>query len=182
MDDKRIIQLFFARDERAISEVGAKYGRLLFGISYGILSSAEDSEECVDDAYLRAWNAIPPTVPRSLSAFLCRIVRNVSIDRYKHNKRRASLRILEITDELCECIPSSTSDPSSELALRDALNGFLETLTESGRRMFVKRYFFALSIEQIADELGESCSNVKTTLFRLRGKLKEYLKAEQIYL
>lgn len=182
MDDKRIIQLFFARSERAIAETAEKYGSLLFGVSYRILASAEDAEECVDDAYMRTWNAIPPTVPHSLSAYLCGIVRNLSFDRYRQNKRRTSFLISEITDELCSCVPDSSGDVASDIALRDALNDFLSSLGETQRIIFVKRYFFALSVREIARQTRESESNVKTVLSRLRVKLKQHLENRQITL
>ncbi len=183
MDDNKIIDLYFARDERAIKQTKAKYGKLLFGISYGILHSAPDAEECVDDTYMSAWGAIPPAKPTYFSAFLSKIVRNISFSRYNQNKRRTRNLVAEaVLDELAECIPAPAGDTAEDIAIRDCLNRFLSGLSSQNRIIFVKRYFFMRSIGEISDETGVSISAVKVALSRMRALLKERLEREDIYL
>lgn len=182
MDDKRIIELYFARDEDAIKATAAKYGRLLHGISYRILSSAEDSDECVNDTYMRAWQAIPPTRPSYLSAFLCKIVRNLSLNRYRRERRHRSMTAELIFEEIAECVPDTRCDIANDIVLRDALNGFVATLGAPQRRVFLLRYFYMRSVREIADEVGDTVGSVKTRLSRVRVSLREYLEREGINL
>ena len=177
MDDKRIIDLYFDRNERAIEETKDKYGKLLSHIAYSILNSEEDSEECVDDTYVRAWKSMPPTRPNILSAFLCKITRNLSINRYLQNKsRRQYISADTVFEEISECVPDTSGPISDTIALKDAINGFLKKLPETQRKIFVKRYFYMLPIHQISAETRTSVSNVKISLMRMRTKLKEYLE------
>jgi RNA polymerase sigma-70 factor (ECF subfamily) len=183
VDDNKIIDLYFARDERAIKQTKAKYGKLLFGISYGILHSVPDAEECVDDTYMSAWGAIPPAKPTYFSAFLSKIVRNISFNRYNQNKRRTRNLVAEaVLDELAECIPAPAGEMAEDIAIRDCLNRFLSGLSSQNRIIFVKRYFFMRSIGEISDETGVSISAVKVALSRMRALLKERLEREDIYL
>ena len=177
MDDKKIIELYFAREEMAIVETKIKYGKLLNHVAFGILHSDTDVEECVDDTYMRAWNTIPPTKPNILSAFLSKITRNLSINRYLQNKSRNIILATEkVFEEMEDCIPDSTGPISDDIAIRDAINGYLGTLSDSMRIIFVKRYFYMLPIHQISAETRTSVSNVKVSLMRMRTKLKEYLE------
>ncbi len=182
MTDEKIIALYFSRDESAISETNDKYGRMLNSVSYGILSSTPDAEECVNETYLRTWNSVPPTVPRSLSSFLTRIVRNLSLDRYRKNRGVAEMGVTALFDELSDTIPDSDGDPVDDLALREAINSFLGSLAKRERIIFVKRYFFARDLVDIAREEGISPSNVKIILYRSRLALKEKLEKEGITL
>lgn len=182
MTDEKIIALYFSRDESAIAETADKYGRMLTSVSYGILSSIPDAEECVNDTYLRTWNTVPPTRPRSLSSFLTKIVRNLSIDRYRKNRGIAEMNASVLIDELSECIPDGDGDPTEELALSLAINSFIGSLAKRERKIFVKRYFFAKETEDIAREEGLSLSNVKIILYRTRLALKEKLEKEGITL
>ena len=183
MDDNKIIDLYFARDERAIKQTKAKYGKLLFGVSYDILHSVPDAEECVDDTYLKTWGTIPPKRPTYFSAFLSKIARNLSLNRYKQNKRRYQSLLSEaILDELSECIPAPAGEMAEDIAIRDCLNRFLSGLSSQNRIIFVKRYFFMRSIGEISDETGVSISAVKVALSRMRALLKERLESEDIYL
>ena len=177
MDDNRIIDLYFERNELAIDETRVKYGKLLHRVAYNILNDAEDSEECVDDTYMRAWNAMPPNRPRILSAFLAKITRNLSINRYLQNKsRRRYLASDTVFEEIADCIPDTQGPISDTIALRDAINGFLSTLEQTSRKIFVKRYFFMMSIKEISIEIRTSTSNVKVNLMRTREKFKTYLE------
>ena len=141
MDDNKIIELYFARDERAIEETRTSYGRLIYSVAYNILDSAPDSEECENDTYLRTWESIPPTRPSILSAYLSRISRNLALNRLRDEKRRRPLGTELVIDELAEAIPDTAGDITDDIALRDALNGFLESLGKTNRQIFVKRYF-----------------------------------------
>lgn len=177
MDDNRIIDLYFSRDERAIEQTRAKYGKLLYHVAYKILHSSPDSEECVDDTYMKAWGAMPPEKPSILSAFLCKITRNLSINRYLQNKSRSKIMTTEkVFEEIAECVPDTAGPISDDIALRDAINGFLESLGEVSRNIFVKRYFYMMSVNEISVDMKTSVSNVKVSLMRTRNKFKDYLE------
>ena len=181
MEDESIISLYFERNEWAISESHTKYGKYCHSIAYNILYSSEDSEECVNDTFFKAWNVIPPEKPKVLSAFFGRITRNLALDRYRAaraEKRKGAVE--DIFDEALELIPSGETDPSDDIAVRDALNGFLATLTKNVRVMFVQRYWYMMPIKDIAKLSGMKEGSVKVTLLRTREKLKEYLEREGI--
>ena len=183
VDDSKILDLYFARDERAIKQTKSKYGRLLFGVSYEILRSAPDAEECVDDTYMSAWRSIPPERPKYFSAFLTKIVRNLSFNRYKQNKRRYINIVADgIFDEMAECIPDSSGDVTEDMSIRDCINRFLSGLSSQNRVIFVKRYFFMKSIDEISDEVGIKSSAVKVALSRMRSLLRARLESEDINL
>ena len=177
MEDKKIIDLYFKRDESAISETSTKYGKLLNHIAFGILNSSEDAEECVDDTYVKAWQSMPPTRPSILSAFLSKITRNLSINRYMQNKaRRRCLNADAVFEEIAECVPDTSGPISDTIALKDAINGFLRTLPETQRRIFVKRYFYMMSVKEIATEIRTSSNYVKVNLSRAREKFRVHLE------
>lgn len=180
MDDGKIIELYFSRDEGAIRATADKYGRLLTHISEGILASPPDAEECVNDTYLRAWESIPPTRPVSLSAYLARIVRNLSLNRYRADRARRASTADVILDELSECLPAPSGDPTEDLALRDALCRFVLSLPERDRIIFTRRYFYMSTVADIARELGMGQSSVKVILHRQRVRLRTYLETEDI--
>ena len=181
MDDRDIVRLFLERSEDAIAQSKRKYGRYIRYIASRILSAGEDVEEAEDDAYMKAWNRIPPDEPDDLGAYLGMIGRQIALDKYRsqsREKRRGS-RYAESLDELAECIPDTDGgDLVGSLALRDLLNSFLASLPEKQRNIFMKRYFWACSVSEIASELGTSESAVKMSLMRTRGKLKERLEKE----
>ena len=177
MDDKRIIDLYFMRDESAISETSEKYGKLLNHIAFTILNSSEDAEECVDDTYMKAWQSIPPTRPSILSAFLSKITRNLSINRYMQNKaRRRNVNADAVFEEIAECVPDTSGPISETIALKDAINSFLRALPETQRKIFVKRYFYMMSVKEIAAEIRTSSNYVKVNLSRAREKFKAHLE------
>ena len=182
MTDKMIVDLYLSRNEDAISQTQKSYGRYLYSIANSILCSARDSEECVNDTYVKAWNSIPPTVPMSLSAFLGRLTRNISLNRYikdRAQKRRENIEL--IFDEIADIIPdSSSAEVSDDIALRDALNSFLASLSERDRIIFVKRYWYMGSVKDIARDMSISQSNVKVILMRTRNSLQKHLKKEGI--
>ena len=183
MDDSKIVDLFYSRDERAISESDRKYGRMLSSISYSLLGSREDAEECVNDTYLDAWSAIPPARPQHLGAFLSKIVRRISIDLYRRRHREKRGGIEELCEELSDAIPSGESlfDEYESGRLREAINEFLSLLDKEKRVMFVLRYFYSKPVGEIALRVGASESKVKTTLFRVRESLKEFLERRDLF-
>ena len=176
MDDRRILDLYFARSEDAIRQTKDKYGRLLFGISYNIVKSDGDAEECVSDTYMSAWKSIPPARPNHLSAFLAKIVRNLSLNRYRKNRARARLMNNEaIFEEIEACVPDG-GYIAGDLELRDALNAFLSGQPKNSRMIFVKRYFYMKDIIDIADDMNMSPSAVRVSLSRTRGQLRDFLQ------
>ena len=183
LDDRNIIELYMNRDERAIDETAEKYGAYCEKIAYNILSDKFDAEECVNDTYLRTWNSIPPTLPRTLSAFLAKITRNIAIDRYKtkHAEKRTNVSIS--LDELSECVGERDfSDQIEIAAIGSAISRFLYGESEMNRRIFVRRYFFEDSISDIANFYRISESKVKTSLHRTRERLAKFLEKEGVYI
>lgn len=183
MEDRDIIALYFKRDENAIAETDRQYGKYCRTVAERILYSATDAEECVNDTYLDAWNTMPTERPTYLGAFLSKITRRRSIDRYRHDHREKRGGIENLTDELTDCIPDGGSTPFEELErgrLREAINSFLESLPQEKRVMFVQRYFYATPISRIAESLRLSDSNVKVTLHRVRESLRRYLEEEDL--
>ena len=184
MEDERIIQLFFNRSEMAIKELHHKYGRICRNLSVNILQSLQDAEECVNDVYLKAWESIPPAQPKNFSAFLAKITRNCALSRYRKNKalKRSGCQIGTALEELSECIDSGESVEESfdEAHTLDAINRFLRKQTDAKRNVFIRRYWFFDSVEDIAQRYGMSVSAVKMSLKRTRESLKEYLEREGV--
>ena len=186
MEDKQIVDLYWARSEKAISETADKYGRYCYTIAYNILHSNEDSEECVNDTYLHAWNAMPDQRPNRLSAFLGRITRNLSLKRWEKYtaKKRGAGQVPLALDELRECIPATnyTDSVADDIVLTDVLNRFLASLTAEKRNIFMRRYWYLSSVAEIASDLAISESKVKMSLLRSRNELKQLLEKEGITL
>ena len=183
MDDEKIVELYWERDENAIRQTQLKYGRYCYSIAFNILGDREDSEECESDTYLDAWGAIPPARPTHLGAFLSKIVRRISIDCYRRRHREKRGGYDELCDELSEAIPT-TSTPFDEYEngrLREALNEFLSLQDKEKRVMFVLRYFYSKPVGVIALQIGASESKVKTTLYRVRESLKEFLEGRDLF-
>ena len=186
MEDKQIVDLYWARSEKAISETADKYGRYCNTIAYNILHSNEDSEECVNDTYLHAWNAMPDQRPNKLSAFLGRITRNLSLKRWEKYtaKKRGAGQVSLALDELQECIPATnqTDSVADDIVLTDVLNRFLASLTAEKRNIFMRRYWYLSPVAEIASDLAISESKVKMSLLRSRNELKQLLEKEGITL
>ena len=180
MDDSKIIELYMDRSEQAISETARKYGRYCHYIAYNILHNDEDSEECVNDTYLRTWNSIPPKRPNKLQTFLGKITRNLSLNKYEKQsaEKRGSGQIPLILDELTECIPADRNSETlvEDMVIKETLDRFLENLSADARKIFVRRYWYMSSVKEIAEEYGLSESKVTVTLFRTRQKLKSESK------
>ena len=186
MEDKQIIDLYWARSESAIAETDRKYGKLCRRIAFNILNNFQDSEECVSDTYLKTWSVIPPKRPVKLSAFLGKITRNLAINRYEKAaaEKRGGGEVPVALDELAECIPdpNSVERAVDNRILTDKLNVFLEGLPAEARKIFLRRYWEVCSIQEIAEIYGISESKVKVSLFRTRGKLRSFLEQEGIAL
>ncbi len=183
MEDFQIINLYWNRDEEAVRETAEKYGRLLQHVSYQILSDYEDSEECVNDTYKRAWDSMPPQKPSSLSAYLGRIIRNLSINRWhqKHAKKRDSGAAV-LLSELSDCVPAGqTPEEAIEGAmLTEIIGGWLETLSREDRVLFVRRYWYCDNLEKLAKEYLTTANKLAGRLFRMRKKLREVLEKEGV--
>ncbi len=184
MEDKDIIALFMSRQEQAISETEKKYGNYCYKIAWNVLNNEEDSKECVNDTWFKAWNSIPPTIPNFLQSFLGKITRNLSINawRDKHAQKRGNGESYVILDELSECISDEKNIEQEIIAkeLAAKINVFLENMQEDKRKMLVMRYFFMTPVKEIAQKLGVSESQVKMTLSRSRKKLQIFLEKEQL--
>ena len=157
MDDSKIIELYMDRSEQAISETARKYGRYCHYIAYNILHNDEDSEECVNDTYLRTWNSIPPKRPNKLQTFLGKITRNLSLNKYEKQsaEKRGSGQIPLILDELTECIPADRNSETlvEDMVIKETLDRFLENLSADARKIFVRRYWYMSSVKEIAEEV-----------------------------
>ena len=178
MVDEKIIELFFERSEQAIKEVDTKYGRVCHNISYNILSDRMDAEECVNDAYLGAWNAIPPARPNPLLTYLCKIVRNLSLKRYYMKEAIKRNSTYDVAMEELEAYLSSPNTVEAEVeakALTRIIEGFLDTLSVENRVIFLRRYWFSDTYSDIAQRVGLTEKNVSVRLTRTRSKMREYL-------
>lgn len=182
MDDEKIVDLYLIRDESAISETRDKYGALLRRLSYNIVKDESDAKECENDTYLQAWQSIPPHEPKGyLFPFLARIIRNLSLNHCRNRdrlKRRAY--ICELSREMEQCIPSNVNVEHciDDLAFKEIINAFLEKLKPEKRKVFVCRYWYLDSIEDISKRYSMSQAKVKSILFRCRNELRMHLEKE----
>lgn len=182
MEDTQIIALYLARDESAIQETQLKYGRLCLHIAENILGNAEDAEECVQDAYLALWNQIPPAQPRNVTAFVCKITRNLALKKleYASAAKRSTNATVSLW-EIEEFLPDERFTPETENEeLGGLISAFLQTEKEIARKIFLRRYWFFDSISEISRQFGFSENKVKSILFRTRSRLRTYLKKEGI--
>ncbi|MDO5401613.1 MAG: sigma-70 family RNA polymerase sigma factor [Eubacteriales bacterium] len=183
MEDTEIIELFWQRRPEALEQAGRKYGKLCTRVAKNILSSPEDAEECVNDAYLTLWNTIPPERPKALGAYITTLVRNASLSRYRamRSKKRGGGQTEAALDELSECLAGS-SDVARDFeakALRQEIDRFLFTLSKDDRIIFLYRYWMLLSAPEIAEKFGWSTSKIGSSLYRTRSKLKAHLTKEE---
>lgn len=182
MDDLSIVELYFARNEIAIEETDKKYGKLCFSVAKNILLSIEDSEECVNDTYLSVWNTIPPTRPRSFRAFICQIVRFLSLKKLEFNHAlKRSQNITVSFSELEDILPSNAFSADLDCAdIGKIISEFLRQENEDIRNVFIRKYFFFDSISDIAIKYSFSESKVKSMLYHSRNRLRVFLKEEGI--
>lgn len=178
IDDKKIIDLFFERSEQGIRELDNKYGKICRNLSYNIVNNLQDAEECVNDAYLGAWNAIPPVRPDPLLSYIVKIVRNISLKIYwkkKAAKRSSHYTVALEEIEACMADKKTVEDEIDARELARIIGEFLDTLTLENRVIFVRRYWFSDSYKDIAEFVGLSEKNISVRLTRIRGKMKQYL-------
>lgn len=181
MDDNKIIELYWQRDESAIAETTKKYGRFCYSIAANILSNSADAQECVNDVYLSAWNSIPPQRPDNFRAWLGKVVRNTALNIW--NKNHAQKRYSDMEQflaELDECVPStgSTDDRLEENDLTEFLDGWLGSLARTDRILFVRRYWYGDSVKSLAGKCGMSANKTAKRLYIIRQSLKTALEKE----
>lgn len=184
LEDKKIIELFFERNEKGIQELDHKYGKIFHKLSYNILQSKEDVEECMNDSYLGAWNRIPPEKPLPLVTYICKIVRNISLKKYysctaKKRDSRYTVALEEI--EPCIADVNTVEDHMEAQELSKIIGQFLDTLTEQNRVIFIRRYWFGDSCRDIGEYVGITEKNVTVRLTRIREKMKNYLIESEVF-
>ena len=183
MEDTKIVQMYWDRDEKAIEATAQKYGAYCHRVAYQIVDSDEDAEECVNDTYLQAWNSMPPNRPKILRTYLAKVTRNLAFNLYKHHhaEKRGSGEIPLVLDELSEVVGGSAAGVESPEAayerreLLGQIEAFLRELPQEKRVMFLRRYWYADSVAQIAKRLRTTPNRVSVTLARLRKALHERL-------
>ena len=184
IEDEKIIEMFFGRSEQGIRELDIKYGKVCHKLSYNIVNSRQDAEECVNDAYLGAWNAIPPVKPDPLLTYICKIVRNISLNLYhrKEAAKRSSHYTIAL-EEIEACI-ADQKNIEEEIEVRELaciIESFLDTLTIENRVIFMRRYWFSDSCKDIAEFVGLSEKNISVRLTRIRQKMKSYLAEREVF-
>ena len=184
IDDEKIIDLFFERSEQGIRELDNKYGAVCHNLSYNIVNNRQDAEECVNDAYLGAWNAIPPVRPNPLLSYIVKIVRNISLKIYwrKEAAKRSSHYTIAL-EEIEACI-ADQKNIEEEIEVRELaciIESFLDTLTIENRVIFMRRYWFSDSYKDIAEFVGLSEKNISVRLTRIREKMKQYLIEREVF-
>ena len=182
MDDNKIIELYFRRDEDAIKQTKEFYGERLKALAYRILRSNEDAEECENDTYMKAWESIPPQKPQHFFAYLAKICRNTALNMSeKQQAEKRSAVIVELSQELSECLPDKHSwEDTAEQELSEIISEFLKSVSKENRIIFIRRYFLSETISDVSKTLGISESKVKSSLFRTRNKLRDYLSKEEL--
>lgn len=182
--DDEIIELYWKRDPKAIEETQTHYGEELGRLSFGILENREDAQECVNDTYLRTWNSIPPTRPQFLFAYLAKICRFLCFDVLDHkNAQKRSALVVELTHEMQQCIPDSRDEDKVQgEQIGQNITAFLRTQSKQDRLLFMKRYWYGVSIKDLAQQMQISESSAKVRLHRIRGRLKKYLESEGIWI
>ena len=184
IDDEKIIEMFFERSEQGIRELDIKYGKICRNLSYNIVNSRQDAEECVNDAYLGAWNAIPPAHPNPLLSYIVKIVRNISLKIYwrKEAAKRNSIYTIAMQEiEACIADQKTVEDEIEARELARIIEDFLDTLTLENRVIFMRRYWFADSYKDIAEFAGLSEKNISVRLTRIREKMKQYLIEREVF-
>lgn len=184
IDDEKIIEMFFERSEQGIRELDIKYGKICHNLSYNIVNSRQDAEECVNDAYLGAWNAIPPTRPSPLLSYIVKIVRNISIKIYwrKEAAKRNSIYTIAMQEiETCIADKKTVEDEIEARELAHIIENFLDTLTTKERIIFMRRYAYIDTYADIAKRVGISEKNVSVRLTLIRQKMKQYLIEREVF-
>lgn len=181
MENEKITELLFNRDERGLSALKSKYERLIMKIGLGMLHSRPDAEECANDTLLAVWNSIPPDRPDDLQAYVCKIARRKNIDKLRYNT--AAARNLDLITELVECVPSgySVEEKADAAELSGGISDWLKSQKEKPRKLFVLRYFYAESVKSAAHECGMRENSAAAVLMRMRKSLKNYLIERRMF-
>ena len=186
IQDDKIVQMLWERDEEGIVQMQKKYQKYCGAIARRIVLNAEDTEECVNDTWLRAWNSIPPHRPENLAGYLAKIVRNLALSSYtkQHRKKRGGDVVSIALDELSECISDGheVSEKLEKQELSDAITAYLRGKSREQQAVFIRRYFYMMEIKELAEGLDMKENTVKSILFRMRKELKIHLEGEGIYL
>ena len=182
MEDFEIVDLYFKRDEAAITETDRKYGRLCHSIAAKLLDDGRDIEECLNDSYMGLWKAIPPNRPVSLKAFLSKMVRNLSIKRFEYNTADKRNRDLEVSFEELEYVlaDDKINNDFSDDEIAHLISNFLRKESADARNIFVRKYYYFDTVEEIAERYDFSITKIKSSLFHTRKKLKKYLEKEGV--
>lgn len=184
IEDEKIIKLFFERSEQAIQELDIKYGKAFHSLSYNIVNDKQDAEECVNDSYLGAWNTIPPTNPNPLQAYICKIVRNISLKLYYRKQAAKRNSTYEVAMQELEPYLSAPNTIEAEIETRELvgiIESFLDTLSEENCVIFMRRYWFSDTYIEIAKRVGLSQKNVSVRLTRIRKQLRKYLIEREVF-
>lgn len=184
LEDEKIIELFFERSEQGIKELEKKYGRVFHKLSCNILNSKRDAEECVNDAYLGAWNTIPPVKPNPLLAYLCKIVRNISLNLYYRNEATKRNSVYDVSIHELEAylfVPNTVETEIDARELAHIIESFLDTLSMENRVIFMRRYWFSDTYADIAEYVGLTEKNISVRLTRIRKTLKQYLFEREVF-
>lgn len=184
VDDEKIIELFFERSEQAIRELDMKYGEFVHNLSYNIVNDKQDAEECVNDAYLGAWNTIPPTKPSFLRAYICKIVRNISLKLYYRKGAAKRNSAYEVAMQELEPYLAASETVETEIETKELariIENFLDTLSEENSVIFMRRYWFSDTYTEIAKRIGLSEKNVSVRLTRIRKQLRKYLMEREVF-
>ena len=181
--DEKIIELFFERSEEAIQELDRKYGAICRRLSFSIVNDNQDTEECIQDAYLSIWNTIPPTKPDPLLTYILKIVRNASVNLYRYKARDKRNSSFSIALQEIETFIAAENNVEAEIEAKELariIESFLDTLTRTNRVIFMRRYWFGDSYKEIAEFTGLSEKNISVRLVRMRKQLKEYLSQKEV--
>ncbi|MBR6384198.1 MAG: sigma-70 family RNA polymerase sigma factor [Lachnospiraceae bacterium] len=184
MEDKQIIELYFNRSEQAIEETSSKYGKLTRSVSYRIVRNEEDTDECVSDTYMALWNTIPPENPDPFAAYICRLARNISVKKLRYNTADKRNSFYDVSIGELEEVLTANSDVQKEIEAKElqaSINSFLKTLKKTDRVIFVKRFWFNMTLEEISEETGYSKNYINVHLHRTKERLKAHLTKEGYY-
>ena len=184
MEDKLIIELYFNRSEQAIEETSSKYGKLTRSVSYRIVRNEEDTDECVSDTYMALWNTIPPENPVPFAAYICRLARNISVKKLRYNTADKRNSFYDVSIGELEEVLTANSDVQKEIEAKElqaSINSFLKTLKKTDRVIFVKRFWFNMTLEEISEDTGYSKNYINVHLHRTKERLKAHLTKEGYY-
>ena len=184
MEDKQIIELYFNRSEQAIEETSSKYGKLTRSVSYRIVRNEEDTDECVSDTYMALWNTIPPENPDPFAAYICRLARNISVKKLRYNTADKRNSFYDVSIGELEEVLTANSDVQKEIEAKElqaSINSFLKTLKKTDRVIFIKRFWFNMTLEEISEETGYSKNYINVHLHRTKERLKAHLTKEGYY-